>query len=227
MAVRRSGAGSSEPRFPTPGRRVSLPSQLYWRVIDARRMPTTGGRRRDVLDLIHRVVGATVTSLYCGNSSPQLVEQIGEPVVDVKHDDRARAALSTRRTVTLDAGDRCELPDGTVFSDGVWRPLDVQGINVGLLRLLAEAPGLFPPGTLTLVDFIAAWLASSVVTDGQPPVWVNPALGAATGDDDFDGDLDDIAGLVVECAHAQTAAPAEERPPSDESGGAGRLTLVV
>lgn len=209
------------------GRHASSASQLYWQLIDARRAPTTAGRRRKLLELIHRIAGATVTSLYCGNSSPKLVDQVGEVVVDVKHDDRARAALTTRRTVTLDADDRYEVEPGMVFTGGLWRPLDAQGIKVGLVRLLARAPQALHPGTVTLVGFTAAWLASSVVTDRRPSVWVDPTL-EPTADGEFDEDLDDIADLIVEAGRVRSPDAVDVgRRPIDGSGTAGRLTLAV
>lgn len=198
-------------QIPQPaGRHVSLPSQIYWQLMDARRGPERAGRRREFLELIHRVTGAAVTTLFSGSRNLELTDQIGEPAVDIKLDDRARRALSTRRTVAIEAGGRWELGNGTIFTDGLWRPLDAQGINVGLLRLLALTPKSFHRGTVTLLDFVADWLALSLVADDRQSVWVNPALGGRDNDG-FDGDLDAVASLVVASSRARRPSPDSRR----------------
>lgn len=158
-----------------PGRRPSLPSAAYWQLVDARQAPIDVEHRLRAVELIHRITGSASTALLYGTKTYRTIESAGEDV-DIARDVHARQAIEVRRPARIAPGDQWELRDGRVYSDGVWRPLTVQGLGFGLIRLLARPPRSFHPGVLELLDFMSDWLAAAMLMDQPPPPYFNPTL---------------------------------------------------
>lgn len=179
---------------------------MYWQLLDARRNSALASERQRVLALVHGIADATATTLYSGNRALRVVDNIGDLPADVQGDPGVHRALGLRPARVITENSAWQLADATVVSEACWRRLEVQGIGVGLLRMVVAAPRSLHGGVPALMDFMADWFAETLIHDSGRSTWIN----ATSADSSVQGPRFEAAGLarlILDRSHARSWQP--------------------